>query len=55
MCNLAKRIVITNKLLRSFSVFVSGADDFVRDQTEYINCGAISITWSKVMQLHLLN
>jgi len=54
MCNLAKRVVITNKPLRSFSVFVSVADDFVRYQTEYMSYAAISITWSKVIQLHLL-
>jgi hypothetical protein len=51
MYNLAKRNVITNKSLLSFSVFVSVADDFVRDQTEYNNYGAISITWSKVILL----
>jgi len=55
MYNLAKQIVITDKSLRSFSVFVRVADDFVRDRTKYINYGAITITWCKVMHLHLLN
>jgi hypothetical protein len=41
--NLAKQIVMTDKLLCSFSVCVSVAAKHLRDQTELMSCGAISI------------